>query len=370
MMNERTREAITSALGRMTLLALWLAWPFVAISVLYMSTSLLGSSMEHLTEYSRMVPPDPRYVDYKNFSAFCLHATYIGGIVLIVAYSLRCWHGTEVGAVLTVLGAGLMFGLPYVFPSVAPRDPVGQEIIRTYFGMLGKLGLIALVPGTMFVLRDAILAIALHMSKSDYEIKKGSGEKVLVKKRRKPLLLSHCWDMPNCSDALRKVCPEFQKRKNCWRVKHGCLCDQRMVMRAAGLANMQKSERDAELGDEGAAKQPIVVLTPALKRARCRTCAIYNEHQRQKFRIMSALVLPVVFAIMVAFYSQISSLMTVILSQSEKFLRFLTYDPTRGDQTFSQGLDTLVLVCVIWVAVLLISVMFRLVEYLVYELKV
>ena len=368
-MNERNREALAVILGRLTLLALWIAWPFVGICVLYMSTSLLGASINELTAMSRMVPPDPRYVDYVSFSTFAVKATYIGGIVLIVAYSLRCWHGTEVGAVLTVLGAGLLFGLPFVFPAVSPRDQIAIDIIAKYFATLQKLGFIALVPGTMFVLRDAILGIVNRMSKTSLEIKKGSGERILVKKPRKPLVLSHCWDMPNCSEALRKICPEFQKRRNCWRVKHGCLCDQRMVMRAAGLSTMQKTERDAQLGSEGPQK-PIAHLTPALKRARCRTCAIYLEHQRQKFRIFSALVVPAALALIVGFYSQISDVMKLGLVQAEKFLRFLTYDPSRSDLVFQQGLDTLALVCVIWLGVLIISLLFRLVEYFIFELKV
>ncbi len=370
-MNERTREALAEILGRLTLVALWVAWPFVAICILYMGTSLLGSSIENLTAMKNMVPPDPRYLDYVSFSNFAIQATYIGGIILIVAYSLRCWHGTEIGAVLTVLGAGLFFGLPFVFPSFTPRDLIGAQIILSYCKVLQKLGLIALVPGTMFVLRDAILAIVLRMSQSnvEIEIKKGSNERVAVKKRLKPLVLSHCWDMPNCSDALRRICPEFQKHRNCWRVKHGCLCDQRMAMRAAGLAGMQKTERDAQLGDE-AGQKVVAALTPALKRARCRNCAIYMEHQRQKFKIFSALVLPAAVALIIGFYGPISGVMKYVLAQSEKFLRFLTYNPSASDLTFTQGLDTLVLFCVIWLGVLLMSLLFKLVEYLIFELKV
>jgi len=80
---------------------------------------------------------------------------------------------------------------------------------------------------------------------------------------------------------------------------------------------------------------------------------------------------PAALALIIGFYPQISNIMKLLLVESEGFLRFLTFDPSgKNQQALQHSLDTLAVICTIWLAVLLISLLFKLVEYLIFELKV
>jgi len=154
---------------------------------------------------------------------------------------------------------------------------------------------------------------------------------------RRTSILGKCWEGPYCRDFIRPRCPIFLSRKACWKVKQGCYCEADIVSSAAehisgirlemapdALHNFANAPGGAmpdtktkiafdplapdqvHLGTIGtigtlgtlertgapvtaalSARRPErkVELTAGQKRERCRNCVIYNEHQREKYRV-------------------------------------------------------------------------------------
>src|SRR5204863_4661268 len=103
-----------------------------------------------------------------------------------------------------------------------------------------------------------------------------------------------CWETIYCKPAIREMCPTFLAKKPCWKRKVGCYCDDDLIQRALG---MQK-RYDVALTDvrENPAYNPRPQLSNAEKRARCRRCVIYLDHQRSKYKLFSPLIIPAVAA--------------------------------------------------------------------------
>ncbi|MEA3400379.1 MAG: hypothetical protein U9R79_03960 [Armatimonadota bacterium] len=102
--------------------------------------------------------------------------------------------------------------------------------------------------------------------------------------------LSHCWEMPYCHGAIRETCPAYTSRTDCWRLGQGCNCDpyliESLLRKGAGtdLLAEQTSEytRSDLTGDRVAGRE---------RTRECRNCPIFNEHQRQKFRLLNPLII-------------------------------------------------------------------------------
>ncbi|NIM05942.1 MAG: hypothetical protein GTO55_06620 [Armatimonadetes bacterium] len=115
-----------------------------------------------------------------------------------------------------------------------------------------------------------------------------------------------CWELVACQRALRDTCRRFKQRVSCWRVKSGCYCDANI---AAAL--MQATREPQRVGDAptrrvtSRARQSAAFLTKQsnlmpnmAKKGNCMACALYQEHQRFKFRLFSWIIFPVSLVIL------------------------------------------------------------------------
>src|SRR5690606_20847931 len=109
-------------------------------------------------------------------------------------------------------------------------------------------------------------------------------------------------------------------------------------------------------------------LSGAQKRARCRRCGIFAEHQRQKYRLVSPMVIPGVTLLMYLFRQPVSELVYRVLETTDNFMRVLAY--RSADYTFVDDGRILTLLSMAWITIILISYTLRAVEYLVFELQI
>ena len=99
--------------------------------------------------------------------------------------------------------------------------------------------------------------------------------------------LARCWEMPYCHEAIKEMCPAFQRRRSCWRIKQGCNCDPYLIesLLRKGVGKEIGARDAAYLRSDLAGNRRM-----GTERTReCRSCPIFIEHQRQKFRVLNPL---------------------------------------------------------------------------------
>ncbi|MGC9317639.1 MAG: hypothetical protein ACP5KN_06320, partial [Armatimonadota bacterium] len=102
--------------------------------------------------------------------------------------------------------------------------------------------------------------------------------------------MAHCWEMPYCHQAIREMCPAYTNRRDCWRLGRGCNCDPYLIeslLRQGADRDVLPEEvteytRSDLTGDRVAGRE---------RTRQCRDCPIFNEHQRQKFRLLNPIII-------------------------------------------------------------------------------
>lgn len=288
-----------------------------------------------------------------------------GGGLLVLSMCIRFFYEETIGVILTSVGAGLYFlspsGLASLTMASYTKDPLYQGIV----GDIALVGLFCLVPGCLLLVRDVIWRITKRVgAKHVLQTEEEKARAQRLNRHRKPY--EKCWDMSVCNERTRRFCPAWEKRKPCWRIKSGCLCDEN-IMKQAMLAR----DREAGINQPTAAvdSRPKVVMTPQQKKVRCRSCTVYMEHQRQKFKLASPAALVLVAVIYAVLYRQMYSVLYGFFNHMDRFMSFLTYHKGPAESFSSKGnsVTTLGMICL---AVVLLSFTFRLVEWLIFDRQV
>jgi hypothetical protein len=322
---------------------------------------------ERIRELDKLTVADSTYLMHSI--AIASRCLIIASAIVVVSLIIRFFYDEAVGQALSVLGAGVYFGAPEVFGRVigslnGPAVGVVAGIVQQF----ALVGVICLAPGLVLVVRDCILRIWRGVSVRRVLEARWGDEKRL--KSKKPKFYGSCWDMSFCREFVRRVCPAFQAKKPCWRVKVGCYCDEHTILMAmAGEGDGNESYKGIlhSLGLDGQSKKPQV--SAKVKRARCRRCGIYSEHQRQKYRVFSPMVFPSVTLALYLFYGQISAYVVQALEKTDKFVSFLTY---KAVDSFSIATDQRMIVnlAVVWLGIIIVSYTLRTLEYLIFDVQV
>jgi hypothetical protein len=159
----------------------------------------------------------------------------------------------------------------------------------------------------------------------------------------KPPLWAKCWDLSYCHETLREVCPAYKQRKNCWRIKKGCNCDEAMIerlvqARAVAKGVSQQKQRTAEEYMREELREPGRLRT-GKQLISCSQCPIYAEHQRQKFLILNPIV---IVALFVGFYFAApvyTSGFKATLIQLDKFCEKFAFRPDAEPSVQRGGQD-------------------------------
>ena len=74
----------------------------------------------------------------------------------------------------------------------------------------------------------------------------------------------------------------------------GCMCDERILLKAAAGKGPDNESYRGIMKSLGLDKPIESSLAGQIKRARCRRCNIFLDHQKQKYRLLAPLVFPIV----------------------------------------------------------------------------
>ena len=201
---------------------------------------------------------------------------------------------------LAMIGAGMLFGTPALIASyVRGGQTQSVQIVGSYSAWAGEV-IIAL--SVLRILYEIVLYIKMGPPKPKEEL---AGEKFKKKGAFTLKLWARCWDMPYCHEAVRDNCPAYRARKTCWKFGYGCMCNPKLIealIRASTetAASTRQQARQAEYVRSDL--EADVVISPSQRTIPCSKCAIFVEHQRQKFRIVNPLVaIGTILAIAIAY---------------------------------------------------------------------
>jgi hypothetical protein len=209
----------------------------------------------------------------------------VGVLALGVGASYILWGEDITGAVQLMLAAALYFS-PLWFPMVASNssspDVYGAalEAIQQGGMVWGLIALVVTVVDIAVRTRERLV----RGVKVD-QLKYGRGIK--EESDRQNVILGKCWQLPYCRKFVRERCPIFHAKTTCWKELVGCMCEEAVIRNAMENRPIPK---DALLA--GSMIPRNNKLTMAQKKERCRSCVIYNEHQRHKYKVyMPAVVI-------------------------------------------------------------------------------
>jgi len=338
--------------------------PLTLLSIVYLLFVIFGP---HLRSMPKMTPQNLAYLEHSVSVARTL--LIASSIAAVLGLIIRFFYEEVLGQGLALLGGLFFFFTPAILGDLTmgafKTNPIYQSIINTF----GMFGLICLLPGVDLIMRDAAMRIwnGINLQKI---MERGWGdEQERVKKFRKPKMYAKCWDMAFCRDFVRNVCPAWKKKKPCWRLKSGCYCDEGTVMRALTVEGKDNPHLRGILHSLGLDKARSDGLSGAQKRARCRRCSIYAEHQRQKYRLSSPMMFPAVGLLFLVFYNQISTWIGVVLERADHFMSFLAYQPGTV-YSFAHEKNILTILTLVWLGIMILSYALRGLEYLIFEMQV
>jgi len=197
-------------------------------------------------------------------------------VAFAVGASFLWWGEPKLPITLFVVAA-LVAGGPFYLPLLGPvKSAVPARAVQS----MQDAGTIFFVIAAGVIVAEIAIRIKERISvgmKAD-QLKFGKGIKEEV--GQKNVFLGKCWQLPYCRKFIRERCPIYHSGRTCWRERTGCMCEEEVIR---GAMENKVIPKDAL---KAAAMIPRNTrLTAIQKIARCRQCVIYNEHQKQKYKL-------------------------------------------------------------------------------------
>ncbi len=208
----------------------------------------------------------------------------VGVMGLGVGLSYLFWGEDILGAGQLLLAGAMTFS-PLYLPSILGGDSAGPAL-GAAVGAIQQGGMIYGIIAIAVTFADVIIRVRQRVKvgvKAD-QLKYGKG--VQEEKEKQNVFMGKCWQLPYCRKFVRERCPIFHAKRTCWKELVGCMCEESVIRNAMENRPIPK---DALLAGNLIPRNSK--LTVVQKKERCRTCVIYNEHQRHKYKLyMPAIV--------------------------------------------------------------------------------
>lgn len=288
-----------------------------------------------------------------------------GGVLALGVSTTYLFWGEQILAAIQIMGALILFFSPFILSNAgiastsvvsSDKDPVAAAMQALNHGGM-VLGLIAFL----------VLAVDLGVRARD-RAKQGwkadqmrYGKGVKEEQDRHNVFLGKCWQLPFCRKFVRERCPIYHARRTCWKEQTGCMCEEEVIRNAMENKVVPK---DALMAATYIPRN--MKLTTEQKHERCRSCVIYNEHQKHKYKA----AMPVTFVALAAVYllahPLLISLVGNLLKGLDRLINSATYGSVKQlDQptTFQE----LLLACFM---IVILAYAMKTLEYLIFKLKI
>lgn len=335
--------------------------------------------------------------------------------IFIVTLCIQWYDEPSLGLSLAMVGALLYFGVPILLEQMI-GEPAGwlqqrnQGALAVY-NELRVLGLLAMVPGGLFLLRDLYVLVVERSRRQEDERANLQYGSAVDEEQAPPSawigMLAKCWQLSYCREYFRLRCPIFYARTRCWRERVGCMCEENVIRTSMShLLPDAEAERPSyrpnaqllgEAGEEAPPEQEVTQQTrpvaarnvplriapkdvriPSnpnmpmeLKRERCRNCVIYMEHQRLKYQFLAPLSVLVVPGLAALFFADIQRALGALLEGADRVVARLSLDPNIREYGFSTAIPAsaqyVLLACLVVIAT---TMVLRFLEYTTFKLKI
>lgn len=318
------------------------------------------------------LPPEDRARVLGNV-AFACRVLGVSGTVLALSAAARYYAEETLGYMMSLLGVMLYFGTPWAFSSwfEQPNPAIALVVVE-----LRLLGMILFLPGVVLLVRDITFRVRFGAAHKEKEKRDGAflvGDEALREEEPyRPRAYAKCWQMPYCREFVRKICPAYEARKSCWRVKAGCYCDEQTILRAMKIQSKEGRMFAKDLRYRMGSTERRTKLSRAQKRALCRSCVIYQLHQQQKYKLISPLVFPATAALIWVMYPTIEAVFRKGVHLTDVFMKKVSFLPQAYDKVPSgSSVPQVVLVFfVAWLAIVAVSYGLRLVEFCIFKAQI
>lgn len=221
------------------------------------------------------------------------------GFILLIA-GLILWQPGKFawGWGLAIGGTVFEFGIPFLFQAFMGNASVTNKLLYAINLQVIQSGELILIIGLAAGVIDSFIRLydawqarrrrfkepeELELLKQKADEKQEAIGKI---RRALPHAFKPCWELPACREYMRVLCPAYKKGKTCWKCKTGCLCDEDFLLKALDSAHSNRKSDLAWLVRTSRDESPR-------QKIQCKTCAIRNQHQAEKHRLLSYFALPV-----------------------------------------------------------------------------
>ncbi|HSV72204.1 MAG TPA: hypothetical protein VLH79_00395 [Chthonomonadales bacterium] len=335
--------------------------------------------------------------------------------LIIVTLCIQWYDEPSLGLTLAMVGAALYFGFPILLEQIAGQ-PAGwsqqnNQGAMAIYNALRVLGLIAMVPGGLFLLRD-LYVLVVERSRRREDDRAGMRYGSAADEEQAPPsawigMFAKCWQLSYCREYYRLRCPIFYARRRCWQERVGCMCEENAIRTSlARLFPDWEGERPSyrpnvqpltEAAEEPAIGQdvtqqarPVVSRTTPLriapkdvripsnpslsievKRERCRHCVIFMEHQRLKYQFLAPLCVLLVPGVAALYFRDIKGTLGSLLEGADRVMARLSLDPNIREVGFGTAVPAsaqyVLMACLVVIAT---TMVLRFLEYTSFRLKV
>jgi hypothetical protein len=307
--------------------------------------------------------------------AFACRIFSTASLITVVCAITRYYVEESLGYVLSLGGALLYFVPPFVLSGFVVRDVRATSIAVSLMSSQAQAtGLTMLAPGLMLVLRDLLARLVriLRRPRIASGLVWGKEDRHDLSPIRRAY--GHCWDLPHCREFIRKICPAYEAGHSCWRLKQGCYCDERTIVKAMELRGAGKDlVKNAQFSHGFTSGRQL--LSGAQKRERCRNCSIYSEHQRQKYKVVSPLVFPTVAIAIWLVSPSIQSLIQSVVQFTDRLMKVASFMPqsSMGPSAwtyYTSGTGTIQWLFIAWLSIMAIGYTLQIMEYFIFKVQI
>ncbi|HET6644282.1 MAG TPA: hypothetical protein VFG65_02170 [Fimbriimonadales bacterium] len=291
-------------------------------------------------------------------------------LALGLAVTLNFWGDFALPLTLLLLAA-LFYFAPTILPwsgLIAAAWSPGEAIDPTAQAMRGMqmAGLILGIGALLLQVIDAIIRIRIRATMGVHADNLKYGSDLKEDEDYQNVFMGKCWQLPFCRKFVRQACPIYHSRRTCWKERVGCMCEEEVIR---GALEGKTIPRDAVAAAKYIPRNSR--LSGEQKAERCRQCVIYNEHQRQKYRLAIPVALGFVALIYVAFYDPLLQWTNRLLLGFDTAFSHFTFSTNPSDKLatiaqpgiLEQGILFLIMLFVL-------SQIMKAVEFGIFRLKI
>lgn len=284
---------------------------------------------------------EPRVIDNLNIMGQIMAASgALGAICLVVV----TYEEAAYAAIAGILGLGYMFGVPLmVAGQVQSQAQQAGETILKWSNATGQVMLV-IVGLRMFL--EIVNFIKEAPRRREKLVEVQGLEKPKHVSRGPAWRLSRCWEMPYCHEAIKEMCPAYQARRSCWRIRQGCNCDPTMIealIRAGGATRGKGDTSDGKVAQEAYMRSDLeadIKLGEGERTRECNVCPIFNEHQRQKFNLLNPIIIIAAIVGLLAAYPIMKKLYVLSITGLSQLASQMTYGASESVSQWIGRLDS------------------------------